>query len=293
MARHEGRTVAPQEEETFARKAIGEAIDRELLFKRGRELNIKIEPANIQREIDHIQERFPSRDMFLAALAFQNLDLEKLAESVEKQLLEDELVRREVASKVDVKDAAVENYYNQNRRRFVEPEKFSVSHVFASRIDPGSEGQADNPRDREKAARIIEALNTESRKKIDAALAKLRMGADFVKTVEEYSEDETSRNDGGALGEVALHETLPEFAAALARLKVGETSEVVQTEYGYHILKLTGKTPERQKPLAEAKSDILNILLKKAVEAEKEKYVAALKKNAAIKIFLQTRRVDG
>ncbi|MFQ5716651.1 MAG: peptidylprolyl isomerase, partial [Nitrospinales bacterium] len=266
--------------------AIMTAIEDELFYQKGQELKIKMSPEIIQNEIQQIRNKFSSARMFISALAFQNLTINRLAEKIEKSLIQEEVIRREIAPKVDVKDSDVEAYYNKHKKSFVEPEKYRVSHIFVSAINPKVQGKAEDPKDQEKADHIIEAVNRQAREKIDGLLKKLEEGADFADLARQTSEDDASKDKGGDLGNLSLGETLPALAVAIAGLKTGQFSGVVRSSAGFHILKLTGVIPPKQISLEKVKSDILNILLQKEIQKQRGMYLAQLKKNSKIKIFL-------
>lgn len=285
MSMRQGKEVTPEEEESFARSVVTTAIELELLYQRGKELNIEVSTETIQRELRNIQTKFPNTQIFLASLAFQNLTLNALIDKIDKQLTEDEIIRREIAPYVDVEDGTVEAFYNEHKESFIELEKYQVSQIFVEIIGP-EEGQSEDPKDQEKANHIVEGINREARRTIDAALQKLKEGTDFAELARQVSEDDASKDNGGYMGEFYLNNAYPALALAIASMKVGDFSEVVKSGNGFHILKLNSKTPARQKPLAEVKSDILNVLLKIEVDKKRTEYVSKLKETADIKIFL-------
>lgn len=285
MSMRQGKEVTLEEEESFAHSVVTTAIELELLYQRGQELNIEVSAETIQRELRNIQTKFPDTQIFLASLAFQNLTLNALIDKIDKQLTEDEIIRREIAPYVDVEDGAVETFYNENKGSFIQQKKYRVSQIFVEIIGP-EEGQSEDPKDQEKANRIVEGINREARSRIDAALQELKEGADFAELARQVSEDDASKDEGGDMGEFYLNNAYPALSQAIASMKVGDFSEVVKSTNGFHILKLNSKTPERQKSLAEVKSDILNVLLKIEVDKKRKAYVSKLKETADIKIFL-------
>ena len=78
MARQQGRKILPGDEKRIAGDLVSKMIDQELIFQKSRDLNIRIQPATIERELNQIQEQFPSKELFLSALALQHLTLESL-----------------------------------------------------------------------------------------------------------------------------------------------------------------------------------------------------------------------
>ena len=288
MAERKGAAHSPKEEKQFVRRELDRVIDHELLYQKSQEMKIKIPTATIQKEIENLQKRFPSRETFLTALAFQRLTVDKLATRIEKRLAEEEFLRKKLAPLVQVSDGMVEAYYDKNKSGFRTPVKYRVSHIFTATISPG-EGAPEDPADREKARRMVRMINGQAKVKIEDIESRLKKGGNFSRLCKTHSEDDATRDKGGSMGEIELEQTLPQLASAIAGLKPGEISGVVESPYGYHILKLDGKIPDKQISLNDMRSDILNVLLKKELEKKREEYLRGLRKKADIKTFLLRR----
>ena len=284
-AERQGKQPTTYEEEAFARRQIDEAIGHELLFQKSRELKILISTDTIQKEIKNIQKKFPRPEMFLSALAFQRLTIDKLAVKIEKQLTEEAFLRRKIAPNVNVPTSQVKAYYQKNKSQYKTEVSYRVSHIFVATVT-ADDGEPEDPRDREKARRMIKMINREAQTKIRDILNKLNRGEDFHQLSKTESEDEATRDKGGDMGEIKLSETLPSLASVIAALNVGQISDVVKSLYGYHILKVIGKIPEKQLSFQVVQSDILNIILKEELDKQRLKYLTQLKKTADIKVFL-------
>jgi parvulin-like peptidyl-prolyl isomerase len=281
----QGLTVSDKEEKEYALKTLNKAIDQELLFQKGKEKDIKIKEETIQREIENIQSKFPDTKTFLAALAFQDLTIDRLSRKIEKQLTEESYIRMEMAPKVDVSDKQVKEVYEKNKASYVTAEKYRVSHIFINSAE-ASLSQIENKNDRKRAERMSKMLDIQAKELVYGILEKLKQGADFAELAKKNSEDKETREIGGDLGEVDLNRTLPKLASAIAKLKPGKVSDVVKTSFGYHILKLNQIIPSRKISFKEVKTDILNALLKIEVEKKKKEYISDLRKSAKIKILL-------
>jgi parvulin-like peptidyl-prolyl isomerase len=282
----QGREFSPADQEKMTKELVARAIDSELILQKSKQIKIQVLAESVQKEFDNIRKQFPSEEAFQAALTFQHHTPATLKSKIEKQLLEDEFIRKEIAPKVKVDDSKAEAYYNENKKVFMKPEMFEVNHIFASAIDTSKEGKAETPEAQEKAKRLMSIVDQEAREKINTVLQKLKKGENFAELAKKYSDDDVSKNNGGSLGTLPKENILPEIADAMVKLKVGDTSDVVKSPYGYHIIKLTAKTPAQMAPFAEVKSDILNFLMKKEIGGKKKTYIDQLKKTANIKTFL-------
>jgi len=134
-----------------------------------------------------------------------------------------------------VPPAEIERYYNDNIDQFSTPEQVQASHILFK-----TEGKD------------VE----EVRKAAEAVLEKAKSGADFASLAKQYSEDEGSAENGGDLGFFGRDAMVPEFEQAAFTMDVGQISDLIQTQYGFHIIKVTDKRPAVVKPLDEVKAQI-------------------------------------
>ncbi|MCS5621359.1 MAG: peptidylprolyl isomerase, partial [Nitrospinaceae bacterium] len=221
---------------------------------------------------------------FLTSLAFQHMSIAALKEKIHRTLLEDELIRREIAPKVKVKDEETKKYYEENKARFAKPVLYRVSHIHIATIK--SSGDVEDEASRIKAERLTRMINEEAKEKINSILKKVEAGDEFAQLAKHFSEDESSREEGGLLGDLHPDSTLPEIAEEMVKLNEEETSGIIQSQYGYHILKLDEIIPSQLIPFAETKTDITNLLLKMKTRKLFETYVEDLGKKAEIQVFI-------
>ena len=175
-------------------------------------------------------------------------------------------------------DAALQAYYEKNKSRYQIPEKRSAKIVW---FEPGRtaatlsipdgeirkyyEDRKDTYRSEErvqvshillKASANEAAKLAESKKKAEDLLKKLKAGGDFAKLATENSEDPGTASKGGDLGWIVRKQTVPEFEQAAFSLPPGSLSDLVQTTYGIHILKVIAHEQARLKPLEETQAEI-------------------------------------
>src|SRR5262249_36535838 len=151
----------------------------------------------------------------------QELQSKMIEESTAQIVLEREL-------KISVSDDEVKKFYDDNPSKFEQPEMVRASHILLSTRDP--ETNKDLP-DEQKMAK---------RKKAEELLKRARAGEDFAKLARENSEDPGSKDRGGEY-QFSRGQMVPEFETAAFSLKTNEVSEIVTTQYGYHIIKLSEK----------------------------------------------------
>ena len=283
-AKQLGREIKPADEVTIARELLKSAVARELIVQKAKSLGITITEEKINRQLKNIEDQFPSHAGFLTSLAFQHMSIVALKEKIYRTLLEDELMRREIAPKVEVSDEETKQYYEDNKARFAKPVLYRVSHIHIATIKPS--GDAEDEASRMKAERLTRMINEEAKEKISSILKKIKASEDFAQLAKRFSEDEASRNEGGRLGDLHPDSTIPEIGEEMVRLHEGETSGIIQSQFGYHILKLDEIIPSTLMPFADTKTDIMNLLLKMKTRTLFETYVEGLGEKAEIQIFI-------
>jgi peptidyl-prolyl cis-trans isomerase C len=183
----------------------------------------------------------------------KNPEYQKKVEDFKRISLISLLLEKEIESKAKVTDADLKKYYEAHKAELTTGGQLRASHILVK-----SEGEAN---------KILEQL---------------KKGGDFAKIAKEESIDKNSAVRGGDLGFFARGQMVPAFENAAASLKVGEIVGPVKTQFGYHIIKLTGK---KEGQLVEF--DKVKDLLRQRATAEKQKelfdtYIEGLKKSYAV-----------
>ncbi len=156
----------------------------------------------------------------------------------------------------------LQEYYDSKIATFQVKKKYKASHILFQ-LEPAKIDEKASDEEKQKASEEA------AQKEADEALKKIREGADFAKLAKELSDDPSSGSNGGSLGEFPEGTMVPEFEAALEKLKAGEISGPVKSPFGYHIVRLDQKTDARVKPLAEVTDAVT-----KAIKATKARQKA-------------------
>jgi peptidyl-prolyl cis-trans isomerase D len=151
---------------------------------------------------------------------------------------------RSFTGQVTLAEDDIKNYYEDNTEAFKEAKQLKARHILFYLAGDASE-------DTEKAVK----------EKAASVLAKARAGEDFSTLAREYSEDTTTRENGGDLGYFQEGQMVAAFEEAAFKLKKDEISDLVRTTYGYHIIKVEDVTAERQKELQEVHDQIAALLI--------------------------------
>lgn len=214
----------------------------------------------------------------------------------EREISEMSLKPEAYLSKVQLSADAVKNFYESNKARFEVPEQIRFEFVVLSQKALEQKAQASEaeikawydshqdrykqPEERRASHILILADKNAKPEEVKAAEAKAndllaqvkKNPADFAKLAKQNSQDPGSAGNGGDLGAVARGAMVKPFEDAVFQLKEGEISGLVRTDYGFHIIHLTGIKPERIKPLADVKTEITEEL---KAQAAAKKYAEA------------------
>ncbi len=174
-----------------------------------------------------------------------------------------------IAATTTVSDQDLQAYYDQHRDEFRAPEQVKVSHILIKTPLPA-------PGEKEDQKAIADA-----RAKAEDVLKQVKAGGDFAKLAEKYSDDPGSAKAGGELGWIGRGRTVPEFEKAAFSLGKGQTSDLVKSSYGFHIIRVEDKQAAHLKTLAEVKSEI--------EEKVKQQKVARATEAAANALLSQAR----
>ncbi|HZQ24990.1 MAG TPA: peptidyl-prolyl cis-trans isomerase [Terriglobales bacterium] len=163
-------------------------------------------------------------------------------------------------AQTQISQPELQNYYDQHRDEYRVPEQVKVSHILIKTPLPGPDGKVDQ--------KGVE----EARKKAEDILKQLKAGAKFEDLAKKYSEDPGSAKENGSLGWIGRGRTVPEFEKVAFSLPKGQISDVVQSSYGFHIIRVDDKQDAHMKSLAEVKDQIEPVLKqqKSAQAAENE-----------------------
>ena len=147
-----------------------------------------------------------------------------------------------VGESIQVTDTQVQSYYNSHKDQFRTKERVKARHILVSILN---KPPAEVPKQKAKAEDLLKQI---------------KAGADFAKLAEQNSDDKTNASKGGDLGWVMKGQMVPEFEKATFALKQGQISDVVATNYGFHIVQVMEKEDAHLRPLDEVRSEVVTAI---------------------------------
>src|SRR5271166_2283018 len=155
-------------------------------------------------------------------------------------------------------------YYRQHQDEFRIPETVTVRHILIKTPTPDADGKVDQ--------KAVDA----ARAKAEDIQKQLKAGANFADLAKKYSDDPSTAKDGGLLPPITRGRTVPEFEQAAFNTPVGQTTAIIRTSYGFHIIHVESKQDARLKPLDEVKAEIEPILKKQKVQAQAQSVASTI-----------------
>lgn len=223
--------------------AVQNLVDRVLLIEHAKNDNLMPTDEDVKVEMDRVRAAYPDSASFLARLNQLSMSVEDVQTEIRTNLCIRRLVEKNSAGIPSATKEDAAKYYQDNPTEFVTPDEVRASHILIAAAE--TEGPEARAAAHEKAAKV---------------LAELRGGRDFAEAAKEHSGDPGSAANGGDLGFFTRGRMVPEFEQSAFSLKVGEISDVFDTGFGSHILKVTDRRDSRTLPLDEVQDKIVEYL---------------------------------
>ena len=259
----------PQDDrDELVRAVLDRIIEHHLASQVARARGIAATDAEVDEDIRQLRHEQPSDRVFEEKLKTTGISLEQLRHQRRLSLDMGKLVRA-AAPPAAVSDAAITAYYRDNRDRFMLPEAVTASHILIRATPEATPEQ--------RAAARRRAIDTRDQ---------IIGGADFGRTARDVSEDAGSALAGGLVGTFPRGRMDPAFEAAAFSIKPGEISDVVETPFGFHIIRVDEHVAGRMQTLDEVRGDIRALLNDRAEQETLEKLIEEARRTAKIEILI-------
>ena len=273
MAQQMAASVPPQmlgqymknKDVQFFGDAVKRLTDYTLLTNLAKQKNLVVDDATVEEQIKNIKAKMPDPTQFEAILKKQNLTLKDLKADIAERMLIQKVLEVSVKDPTEPTEAEIKTVYEENKAKFVDPEKVAASHILLS-VSPDA-----TPAQKEETKKKLAGI------KADIEANKIT----FADAAMKYSNC-PSKEKGGALDPFSRGQMVPEFDKVAFDAPLGKISDVVETQFGFHIIKVTKHDKERTVPLEEAKKEISDYLKKTADKSNLIDFITSLEKSAKI-----------
>lgn len=263
-----GVTVKDEEKDKLKKDILNELVSAELLYQASQKAGLGNLSKEVDSQLENIKKGFGTEQEFQKVLKERGIEIKDLKEDIKKGIYINAYLEKDVFSKLGpVTEDEKKQEYEGNKDKLNVPDEVKASHVLIKVGDKAAEEE------KQKAKEKIEALR-----------ARAMSGEDFAKLAKENSEDASASN-GGDLGYFKKGDMVKPFEDAAFGLEKDQISPVVETQFGYHVIKVTDKKAAHTLTYEEVSKDIEKFLLNKHKRDEINKTTESLRKNAKIEIL--------
>ncbi len=247
------------------KQALENLINQRILLHEADKKDIQAEKESVDARIAEIKSRFPDPEKFKEQLASMGVSDEEFLHEIEQNVILETLIEAQTKDVKEANQEEVEEFYRSNPDSFKKPEQVQASHILL-KIDPGTAN---------------DETRTQKRLELSRLRGEVEKGVDFAQLAREHSDCPSSAR-GGDLGLFERGRMVKEFDDVAFGMKAGEVSEIVETQFGYHLIKVTDRQDAGTVPLGEVQEKILSFLNRQKQEQAVGDYLEKLRGTAQI-----------
>jgi peptidyl-prolyl cis-trans isomerase C len=248
-------------------EVLEELIDKEVLYQEAQRLGLVVSDSEVQEQIMTMRTAFDSDMEFEAALARQEYTEKILFQELKEAFTVERLLDVRVREKVVITPEDARNYYEKNPSMFVTPLVVRASHILIG-VEEGASTET-------KAA---------AREKLAGILEQIRNGADFEQMAIEHSTDPSAER-GGDLGYFERGQMVREFEEIAFNMQPGALSGIVETRFGFHIIKVTDRREPEKLSYEDVETDLIEFMREKKARFDVLAYVELMRSEADITLY--------
>lgn len=263
-----GQPVPADQRDRVLRGVLDELIGYQLLKQESTARKIVVPDADIEARINQIRSQFPNEAALTETLKARGLTLALLRTQAREGMQIDSMLQASLTASA-VTTEQVTAFYNENPGEFQQPERVRASHILVG-IPEGAEAPV-------KAQALAKAAEV---------LKEIKAGGDFAALAKQHSDDQGSAPGGGDLGFFERGQMVGPFEQAAFSLAPAQTSDIVESQFGYHIIRVAERQAARTIPIAEVRPQIQEFLEGRNREQQTVAFVDGLKAKGKVEIYI-------
>jgi peptidyl-prolyl cis-trans isomerase C len=263
-----GQPVPAERRDEIYRGALDQLITYTVLRQEVRARKISVPEGEIEASIQEMQKQFPGDKEFRQALSDRGMTLDRLRADARIDMAINKMIEDEVAQEPEATDGQVRDFYDKNPEKFTQDEAVRASHILI-RVEPTA----------------TDAEKQKARARAEDLAKQAKGGADFGDLARKHSADGSAAM-GGDLNFLVPGQTVAPFDKAVFSMKPGEISDVVETEFGFHVIKVTEKRDASLVPFTQISPRIRAFLTDEAKQGRAQGFIEELKKKARIEVLV-------
>jgi peptidyl-prolyl cis-trans isomerase C len=262
-----GGITQPAVFKQIQQEVVDQLIVQELLWQEAKRRNFIVEDEFVDTRLQEMKSGFDTEQAFQFKIQAGGFTEETYRDDIRQQVSVQHMISQSIAPGISISDEEVENFYKANLDQMQRPVAVHARHIL---IKPESAEPEAQQAAKDEAGEI---------------LAEIRAGEDFVELATDRSQA-PSAPQGGDLGYFGPGQMVPPFEQAAFALKPGEISDVVRTQFGYHIIRLEDRRGGETLSLEDVTDKISAYLTQQKLQTEVENLVATLRNHGNVEIFL-------
>jgi peptidyl-prolyl cis-trans isomerase SurA len=280
--------ASPEELQDLKLQVLNRMINDQILLEHAGAANLSASDAEVDVKFNEFKSQY-TEEKFQEILKQQKMSVEDIRNELRKSITIEKLVNKEITSKISVTDADIKTYYEKNKDSYNLPESYHIAHIL---VTPVADAQINN--EKKDDAKTPD----EAREKAARLLKEVQSGRDFAVVARESSEDPSSGPNGGDLNFQPLQQIEnidPRLTQAVQKMRVGETfPQVIETRFGFHILKLLQKDAGGQKDLSDQRvyQNVRDTIFNRKDQTLKNAFSEAARNKATVLNYLAQRILD-
>jgi peptidyl-prolyl cis-trans isomerase C len=269
-----GSAVPDAQRATIRAKLLDHLIVNSILLQKATEADKSSILKIVDEYLARARAKAGSDQAFDVQIKATGMTLAEVRNKMQEERVCQLVLVRETTNGIVIPEADVKKFFTDNPDKFKVPERVRAAHILVATQDPISH-QSISPAEKKDKLKLATELKARAEK-----------GEDFAALVKKYSDDPGSKDTGGEYtfkrGQMVL-----EFEDAAFSMKTNQISDPVETQFGYHIIKLLEKLPASNVDYVKAEPDIRDFLTEQAAEKALPAYIEKLKAGADVKILDQ------
>lgn len=234
--------------------ALERLITEEIVKQESKKNNIKISDKEIEKTVKEEEAKYGGVDEYKKMLSSQGVTMKEIEDNVTYFLTLKKLLEKEM----NVTDEELKAHFEEKKDSYNTPEQVKASHILV--------------KDEETAKKVKGLIDS---------------GTPFEEVAKEFSTDESNKTTGGDLGYFKKGDMVDTFDAKVFQMKVGEVSEPVKTQFGYHIILLVDKKPAQKANFEQMKETVKEEMLQQKLETEYPKWVEKKFEEYKVETYLE------
>ena len=243
-------------------------MTNQLLVARAKDMNISVETDLIKR-LDEVrkQNNLNSLEELEKAVESSGIAWEDYKTQIRNGLLTQEVMRKEVGSRINIGNDEVKKYYDAHPQEFTRPEQVALAEIFLS-----TEGKS--PEEIAAVQKNAEDLHNRVTKG----------GEDFGEIAKRYSEGSTAKEQSGDLGTYQRGQLSPQLEGVVFKMDRDQVTDVIQTKTGFEILKIENHYQAGLQPMDKVENEIMNRLYMQKMQPTMRGYLAQLRQESYVMV---------